>query len=276
MLVVAARRGHVKRSAATDRLHSLVLTAALWGLVQGLSEFLPISSSGHLVLVPALLDVDPPTLAISAVLHVGTLGAVIWYFRKEVAYLLRFRTDPDARRLLSLLIVGSIPAGIAGLTLEGFVEDLNEDPTKVAIALLATGVILIASELLRRRHRRLDTANVPDALVVGVAQAAALIPGISRSGVTMVAGFGRHFTSVDAARFSFLLAIPAIAASGLVEGVELADAGGLTASIWVGVAVAAVSGYAAIAVLLRLLRRTGLGAFGVYCLAFGTFALVAV
>lgn len=251
-------------------------TAALWGLVQGLTEFLPISSSGHLVLVPALLDMEPPSLAVSAVLHLGTLLAVVWYFRHDVATLLKARREPEGRRLWALLIVGSIPAGIVGLTLESAVEDFSNDPRRVAVALLATGVILLGAGFIGRRHRTLADARLPDAVAVGLAQATALIPGISRSGVTMAAGFGRHFTRTEAARFSFLLAIPVIAVSGLVEGAELVDTGGLTAEVWIGVAVAAVSGYVAIAALLALLRRAGLGGFGVYCLAFGALSLVAL
>lgn len=228
------------------------------------------------MLVPALLDMEPPTLAVSAVLHLGTLAAVVWYFRRDVATLFQARHDPAGRRLWALLLVGSIPAGIAGLALESAVEDFSDDPTRVALALLATGVVLLTATFIGRRHRTLEEARLPDAVVVGIAQATALIPGISRSGMTMVAGFTRNFTKTEAARFSFLLAIPVIAASGLVEGAELLDAGGLTAEVWVGVAVAAVSGYAAIAALLAMLRRTGLGGFGVYCLAFGALSLVAL
>ncbi len=249
-------------------------TAALWGLVQGLTEFLPISSSGHLVLVPALLSLDPPDLATSAVLHLGTLAAVVVYFRTDLARLTRFRTDPAARRLGLLLILATIPAAVAGLFLEETLDRLSDEPPRVGYALLVTGVVLLLSELIRRRQRTVADANPTDATVVGVAQATALVPGISRSGVTIVAGLGRGLARPEAARLSFLMAVPVIFGTGLSQGIELAGQGGLTASLWLGVAVAAASGYAAIAVLLRLLQRTGLTAFGVYCLAFGLLSIV--
>lgn len=251
-------------------------TAALWGLVQGLTEFLPISSSGHLVLVPALLEIEPPTLATSAVLHLGTLAAVVWYFRSDLRRLSRFRSDPAAARTVWMLAVATVPAVLVGLTLEGVFERLNDEPRFVAYALVATGSVLIASEVFRRRRpqRLLAEVGTVDAVSVGLAQAVALIPGVSRSGMTIVAGLGRSFRPEEAARFSFLLAIPIIFGSGVDQAIELASEGGLTGSVWVGVVVAAVSGYAAIAVLLRLLRRTGLLVFGVYCLSAGGLSAV--
>jgi undecaprenyl-diphosphatase len=253
-----------------------VLNSALWGLVQGLTEFLPVSSSGHLVLVPALFETEGPDLATSAVLHLGTLAAVIAYYRTDIRWLLRFRTDAKARRLILLLALATIPAAAIGFTFEQFFDDLNEDPTKVAVALLVTGVFLIASEFLRRRNRPLDDLTPPSAFAIGMAQAAALVPGISRSGATITAGLGFGLEAGQAARFSFLMAIPAIAGSGLSQALDLADAGGLKAEIWVGVVVAAVVGYLAIAVLIRLLRWAGLAFFGVYCLAFGTLSLIVI
>jgi undecaprenyl-diphosphatase len=252
-----------------------VWTAALWGLVQGLTEFLPISSSGHLVLVPALLEIDGPDLATSAVLHLGTLAAVVWYFRSDLLRLAKFRTDPAAARLLWLLVIGTIPAAALGLTLESSFDELNDRPRLVAAALIGTGVVLAISEVFRRRllRRSVEQATVADAAIVGAAQAIALVPGISRSGMTIVAGLARSFQPAEAARFAFLLAVPVIFGSGLVQAVRLADEGGLTASVWVGVVVAAVSGYFAIAALLRLINRTGLMAFSAYCLAVGGWSL---
>lgn len=252
-----------------------MLDAMLWGLVQGLTEFLPISSSGHLVLVPELLGRKGPDLATSAVLHLGTLVALLVYFRtdvREVAALTKY-----GKRLLRLLFIGTIPVVVIGFLFRPGFERLNEDPTAVAIALVATGMMLFATRWLPMRDRTLEDSSDFDAGFIGVSQALALIPGVSRSGTTIASGIGRSLDRAEAARFSFLLGIPAIAGAGLLEFVDLASEGGrLTANTWVGMAVAAVSGYVAIAVLLRLIGRLGLGPFGVYCVGFGTLALLVV
>jgi undecaprenyl-diphosphatase len=219
---------------------------------------------------------DEPDLATSALLHLGTLAAVIWYYRRDLAKLVHVRTDPEARLILLLLAVGTIPAAIIGLTLRGPIEIVFDDPKIAAVALIVTGLILAAGLLLPAGLRRLPAGRVPDAIVVGIAQAFALIPGISRSGMTITAGIAQGFERVEAARFAFLLAIPSIAGAGFLEGLDLVSSGGFEAGLLVGVAVAALSGYAAIAVLLRLLTRVGLAPFAVYCLAFGTAAFFLV
>lgn len=251
-----------------------VLDAALWGLVQGLTEFLPISSSGHLVLVPAFLDKDPPGLATTAVLHLGTLAAVLWYFRADVAWLLRPNRDPRARHVIKLLIVGTLPAVVAGLLLESTLDDIFDNAARAGGALIFTGVVLLASGYLTRLTRRLEAAEIPDALVVGTAQAVALVPGVSRSGMTITASMGRGFTKEESARFSFLLAIPVILGGGLNQTLDLAGEGGLEWSLAVGVVVAAVSGYAAIAVLIKALTRYGLRPFAAYCFIVGAVAIL--
>jgi len=250
-----------------------MLDSILWGLIQGLTEFLPISSSGHLVLVPALLGREGPDLATSAMLHLGTLVAVLAYYRTDVAGMLRF--DRPGRRLLTLLVIGTIPAVVLGLAFESRLEELTESPKVVAIFLIITGVILLATLLLKPGRRTVDDVNPKDAGLIGLAQAAALIPGISRSGVTISSGLARGFESTEAARFAFLLGIPAIAGAGLLSMAELITEGtGITFSIVVGTVVAAVAGYAAIALLIRLLARVGLAPFGIYCLFIGGLALV--
>jgi undecaprenyl-diphosphatase len=250
-----------------------MLEAMLWGLVQGLTEFLPISSSGHLVLVPAFLGVEPPDLATSALLHLGTLAAVLAYYRRDLARLARFRRDPESRHVLWLLIIGTIPATI-GIVLERQLELFQESVTAVAIALLVTGVVLVVSGFIIRRSKTLEQATSGDAWLVGVAQATALLPGISRSGMTITASLGRGLTGEQAARFSFLLAVPAIAGGGIIEAVQLAGDSGISAGLWVGVLVAAASGYVAIAFLIRTLVRIGLRPFAVYCFAVGILALI--
>lgn len=253
-----------------------MLTAALWGLVQGLTEFLPISSSGHLVLIPALLEIDEPDLATSALLHLGTLAAVIWYYRKDLMGLVSEPFSDHSKRIWVLLLIGTIPAGIAGLTLDGPLEIIFSEPWIVSIALIVTGVILAAGLLLPTGERTLEDAGPSDAIVVGLAQALALVPGISRSGTTITAGIAQGLSRLEAARYAFLLAVPTIAGAGLVQGLDLASEGGFEWSLLTGVVVAAVTGYAAIAFLIRLLARRGMAPFAIYCIAFGTFSYIAL
>ena len=253
-----------------------MLTAAFWGLIQGLTEFLPISSSGHLVLVPALLNMEEPDLATSAVLHLGTLAAVIWFYRKDLIRLLRFRTDPEARRIIWLLILGTIPAAIIGITFDRKIEIIFSEPWIAAMLLIVTGVILSFGLLVPAGIRRLEDGRSGDAWVVGMAQALALLPGISRSGMTMTAAMAQGFDRIQAARYAFLLAVPAIGGAGLLKGLDLIDQGGFEPELLVGVLTAAISGYFAISFLVRLLARTGLAPFAVYCLVFGTVAWVLV
>jgi undecaprenyl-diphosphatase len=249
--------------------------AILWGLIQGLTEFLPISSSGHLVLVPALLGLDPPELATSAVLHLGTLVAVLAYFRAEIAEIVRF-TDLG-KRLLRLLVIGSTPAVVLGLLFESRLEQINDTPRAVAVALFVAGLVFTLTRFLPRAGRAMEQSSNSDALALGFGQAVALIPGVSRSGSTISSGLLRGFDREEAARYSFILGIPVIAGAGLLQFAELAGGnGGITAATLVGMGVAALSGYAAIALLLRLIRATGLAPFGLYCMVAGTIAFLLV
>ncbi|MEA1903972.1 MAG: undecaprenyl-diphosphate phosphatase [Actinomycetota bacterium] len=255
-----------------------MLEAIVWGLVQGLTEFLPISSSGHLVIVPAFLaemgmDIAPPALAVSAVLHLGTLLAVLVYFREDVAKVLRFRTNDEGRTIAKLVAIGTIPA-IIGLPLESSLDSFQATVSNVGWALMATGVVLVIGQRLATGDRRLPEGRVPDAVTVGIAQAFALIPGISRSGMTISAGNGRGFNPLEAARFSFLLGIPAIAGAGLISLPDLVATDQFGVELIAGFAVAAVSGYAAIAILLAALRRIGLLPFAAYCLGVGLLTVV--
>jgi undecaprenyl-diphosphatase len=245
----------------------------LWGLIQGLTEFLPISSSGHLVLIPALLGREGPDLATSAMLHLGTLVAVLVYYRTDVMQMARF--DRSGRRLLTLIAIGTIPAVVLGLAFKSKIEELTEDPRTVAIFLILTGVVLLATMLLRPGRRGVTDLDPKDAGLIGLAQALALIPGVSRSGMTISAGLARGMDPVEAARFAFLLGIPAIAGAGLLSMADLVSEGtGITASIIVGTIVAGIAGYFAIALLIRILTQVGLAPFGVYCVLVGGFSLV--
>lgn len=250
-----------------------MLEAIIWGLVQGVTEFLPISSDGHLVLVPAFLGIDPPDLATTAVLHLGTLAAVIAYFRKDLLALAEFRRDPAARRLLTLMVIGTLPAGLA-LFFVDEVEKLQESVTATAVFLIVTGLVLALAARLPKSERRIEDARPPDAAIIGVAQLLAVLPGISRSGFTIATGMARRFNQLEAARFSFLLGIPAVTGAGLLELWSLLSDGGVPARAWVGVLVAAVTGYGAIAFLLKMLERTGLAPYAIYCVIVGAIALV--
>lgn len=255
-----------------------MLSAIVWGLVQGLTEFLPISSSGHLRIVPeylslAGLDVAEPTLEVAAFLHLGTLVAVLVYFRRDVLAMMRAHRDPEGRRILMLVVVGTIPA-LVGFFLEEPLQAFQERVANVGWALVASGAILVIGHRLATGSRMLSEGRPGDALLVGVAQALALVPGISRSGMTISAGNAAQFHPLEAARYSFLLGIPAIGGGGLLQIPDLADSGQLGTEAIVGLAVAAVAGYAAIALLLAALRRVGLLPFAFYCLAVGLMTVV--
>jgi undecaprenyl-diphosphatase len=248
-----------------------MLDAIFWGLIQGLTEFLPISSSGHLVLIPAILDREGPDLATTAMLHLGTLAAVIVYYRSDISAMAKF--DRPARRLLTLLAIGTVPAVVLGFVFSDKIEDLAADPSKVAIMLIVAGLVLLGTGLVRVGDKRVRDIGPLDSLLVGFSQALALIPGISRSGMTMSMGLARGMGKVEAARFAFLLGVPVIAGAGLFEIVDFAGSGeSIDNSVWVGVFAAGVSGYFAISLLIRLLGGVGLAPFGVYCVAAGTLA----
>jgi undecaprenyl-diphosphatase len=249
-----------------------MLDAIIWGLIQGLTEFLPVSSSGHLVLIPALLDRPGPDLATNAMLHLGTLGAVLVYYRADIAGMAKF--DRPARKLITLILIGTIPAVVLGLLFKDKIEEFVSEPTKVAFMLIVTGAVLLATTQLRLGDRRTEDIGPLDGLLTGLAQSLALIPGISRSGMTISAGLARGMQRTEAARFAFLLGIPVIAGAGLLGVVDVLRSGeSIPSTVWVGVVVAGLSGYAAIAILLRLLTRVGLAPFGLYCVTFGAIAI---
>ncbi len=255
-----------------------MVDALVWGVIQGLTEFLPISSSGHLVLGPAFLSelgvsISTPSLAQSAFLHLGTLVAVVVYYRQDLRELLRFRTSAKARRLVGLLAVGTAPAAV-GLVLEGWLDTVAGQPGSVSAALLITAAVLWLGDRFRRGERRLPEAGWRDGLFVGVAQALALVPGISRSAVTITAGMARGLSPRQATRFSFLLGVPAIAAAGLRSATRMDLTSQSLGPSLLGLAVAAVVGYVSIIALLALIGRVGLRPFAVYATALGVVGLV--
>jgi undecaprenyl-diphosphatase len=252
--------------------------AAIYGVVQGLTEFLPVSSSGHLALYGGLVErsVGEIPLALSVTVHVASLLAVVIVFRREIARLF----GPD-RRLGALILLGTVPAVVAGLLFRHDVERLTHQPAAVGALLVVTGLVLVAGELAARRRSRPDrpeqSMSMGQVLFVGFSQALALLPGISRSGMTISAGRSVGLDRDASVRFAFLLAVPAIAGAGgyeLVKAVGGAGSSGLGASVvCLGFAAAFVSSWAALVVLIRVVRRAGLWVFSPYCFAVGAFAV---
>lgn len=271
-----------------------MMRALVLGAFQGLTEFIPVSSSAHLVLVPFLLRWPIPDLAFDVAVHLGTAAALLVYFARDLAGIAvgavrsatgRGNADDRANvRLLGLLAVGSIPAAIAGILLEQTFEELFTGREAVddvgapvtAGFLLVTAVLLWSAEAVYARRgsrgRGVSEVTVIDAVVIGVFQAVAIAPGVSRSGATISAGVFRGLTREAAARFSFLLSLPAILGAALVALPDLppgAELGPLLA----GAAAAAVVGFAAVAFLLRYLRTKTMRPFAVYCVALAAVAL---
>jgi undecaprenyl-diphosphatase len=262
-----------------------LLQALILGILQGATEFLPVSSSGHLVLVPWLLGWPAPGLAFDTVVHWGTAVAVIAYFWRDWIALiraafrsLRERSLADANaRLAWCIVIGSAPAAVIGYLLEGFFEGVFSRPVAVAAFLLVTAAILAASERWSRRERDLGALTWRDALLVGLAQAAAILPGISRSGATIAAGIGRGLKRESAARFSFLLATPIILGAGLLQVADLAQTGSLAAQVpalVAGFLAAGLVGLGCIHFLLRYLQRRPLYPFAIYCAVAGLACLL--
>ena len=259
-----------------DSLQAIVLA-----IVQGLSEFLPISSSGHLILVPHFLGWTDQGLAFDVAVHVGTLFAVVAYFRRQLHAMTRAwfgslaggGMTPDAR-LAWCVVVGTIPVGIVGLLFSELIEKMLRNPLFVAGTLSVFGLLMWLADRWGAQRRDEYSVGWRDAILIGCAQALVLMPGTSRSGVTMTMARTLGLTREGAARFSFLLAVPGIAMAGGWEFIKLVRAGGNGAdwpAMGLGLVVAAATGYACIHWLLKVINRIGLGPFAVY-----RFALAAV
>ncbi len=255
--------------------------AFVLGIVQGLTEFLPVSSSGHLFLVRYLLDWPEPGLAFDVALHVGTLIAVLWYFRREWIELTsaalavvrqRGVRTPEERRVL-FLILATIPAAVGGLLLGDLAATVFRHPRVTAIALIALGIVLWFVDRVAPRVRGLAGMRWRDALAIGLAQVCALVPGVSRSGATMTAGRALGFDRQSAAVFSFLMSMPIILAAIVKEAPDALGGGEPLAPIVLGIVASMLSGWLAIAVLLRYLSTSSYGVFAVYRVALGVLVL---
>jgi undecaprenyl-diphosphatase len=255
--------------------------ALVMGLVQGLSEFLPISSSAHLALTPWFFGWDDPGLAFDVALHIGTLVAVAWYFRREWVALARSAVSIAGKRRVEtpdewkfvFLVVATIPAGIAGLLFEDLAETTFRSPKLIAINLMIMGVALYLVDRLAKRDRPLKEMTVRDAIIIGFVQCLALVPGVSRSGSTITGARFLGFDRQSAAVFSFLMSFPVTLAAAVLKAPD-AFAGSTEAStIFIGIVAAAVSSWLAIAVLLRFVSRYSFGIFAAYRLVLGVVIL---
>jgi len=286
-----------------------LLQAIVLGLVQGLTEFLPISSSAHLILVPWLLDWEEPGLAFDAALHLGTLGAVLIYFWRDLLGMVvalprvirqprALLRDPDPlrgwnaasvdananARLALLIAIGTVPGVIAGLfsqrAIEAFYHPGGITPTRaivaIAIALMLLGSLLWIAERMAAHQRRINHLTWRDAVTIGLAQAAALVPGVSRSGATITAGLFQGLHRADAARFAFLLGVPITAAAGtkgLLDTIQAGMSGNELQIFLVGMLTSAIAGFIAIWGLLRFLQRSSTVAFVFYRYGLGLLVL---
>ena len=261
-----------------------VWQAAVLGTLQGLAEFLPVSSSAHLSLTPWAFGWSEPGLAFDVALHVGTLAALIGYFRVEWVALTRAafsvlgkrRAETVAEKRVVFLVIATVPAAVFGLLLEKQAETVFRAPALTATALIVMGALLWWTDHTAPTTRPLADMTWKQALLVGFAQVFALVPGVSRSGATITAARALHFDRQSAAVFSFLMSMPVIAAAAVLKVPKLL-AGGIDAPVIVGVATAALASWLAIAVLLRFIRRHGFGVFALYRFALGaaTYALLA-
>jgi undecaprenyl-diphosphatase len=242
------------------------LHAAILGLVQGLGEFLPISSSAHLVLVPWLCKWNYQGLEYDVALHWGTLAAVCVYFWKDWVELLKagFSTAESAqRRLFWAIVLATVPGGVAGMLLEHRIEESLHSPIVIALTLAAFGLLLGLSQRLGRQEKAAPDLSLRDIFLIGCAQALAVVPGVSRSGSTITAGLLLGLKRDEAARFSFLLMVPIVIGAGILKLRHIRLAG-TSGPFWLGILVTTVVGLGCIKFMLSYLKRRGVGVFVVY------------
>jgi undecaprenyl-diphosphatase len=263
------------------------LQAIVLGIVQGLTEFLPISSTAHLRIVPAFLGWEDPGAAFTAVIQLGTMAAVLLYFRNDLWRVgktwLASLTRPELRKTLDArlgwyLIIATIPIGFFGLLFSDQIENGARNLYLIGSTLIVLGLVMAYADMTSRRDRELEDVTTRDGVTIGLAQAAALVPGVWRSGATISAGLFLGFTRESAARFSFLLSVPAVVLSGLYElekivrGTEHTSTG--TSSLIIASVFAFIFGYASIAFLLRYLTTHSLRPFVIYRVALGLLVLL--
>ena len=263
-----------------------ILEAIVLGITQGLTEFLPISSTAHLRIVPAFAGWEDPGAAFTAVTQLGTMAAVLLYFREDLLRItrawLRSLHDPAVRHELDArmgwyIVIGTIPIAIFGLIFHNQIEDGARDLYLIGSALIVLGLLLLVAERVAKHDRPLERITTRDGIAIGMAQALALVPGVSRSGATITAGLFLGFDRPSAARFSFLLSVPAVVLSGVFEFVSILDGSEENDHVGLGALatfLAFVVGYASIAFLLRFLAHHSTLVFVVYRVALGAIVLI--
>ncbi len=291
LLIIAAnsRATTTELGDTTSQLNGF--QAAVLGFVQGATEFIPISSTAHLKAVPVFLGWGDPGVAFSAIIQLGSIAAVLWYFWSDLSQISQGMVKAIAKsdyksqdfRLALGIAIGTIPIVVLGLGIKLFVPDFDNSPlrsmTSIAIASIVMGLLLGFAESLGNHQRNFEDLTTKDGIIVGLAQALAIIPGVSRSGSTMTAGLFNNLQRATAARFSFLLGIPAITLAGLVELKDLLEAGIQNSElvpIIVGLISSAIFSYLAIAWLIKFLQKRSTWIFVWYRLGFGIFILVAL
>ena len=263
-----------------------IIESIIWGIVQGATEFLPVSSSGHLVLVPAVFGLRSPTLTEASIAHLGTLLAVLVYFWQDIwsimtavlAGLAKGKLfDTTESRLGWFIVIGTVPAAMIGLPFKSFFEEAFGSPIMAAGFLFVTAALIVVGERLASGDKPIEEMTWLDSLIIGLFQAGALFPGISRSGSTIVGGLLRGLDRPTATRFSFLLGIPAILAAGLgavFDLLILENRADQALPMLIVFTVSALVGYCCIAWLLQWVRKHSFIPFAIYCALFGTFYLI--
>lgn len=257
-----------------------VFQAVVLGVIQGLTEFLPISSSAHLTLAPWLFGWNDPGLSFDVALHLGTLIALVWFFWQEWVTLARAfvgivrkrRVETESERRFVWVVIATVPGAIAGYLLQDMAKHTFRDPALIGVMLIVMGLILWIVDRVAAQHRGLETMRWTDAVAIGVAQMFAIIPGVSRSGSTITAARGLRFSREASAVFSFLMSLPIITAAVVFEGRHAVQEG-ISAPLVAGVLASAISGWLAIAVLLKYIARHSYGIFALYRLVFGALVL---
>jgi|LSQX01.3.fsa_nt_gb undecaprenyl-diphosphatase len=254
------------------------LEAILLGLLQGLTEFLPVSSSGHLVIAQHFLGIKLPGVNFEVMVHFGTLLSIVWVFRKDLYRLITHFTDEmEEKKLLLLLIIGTIPTGLMGLFLSSFFHEMFDKPFVAGLMLLVTGCIIIAIQKINVRNMSIKEMSPWDAVLIGVFQGIAIIPGISRSGSTILGALWRGLRKEEAVRFSFLLALPAIAGASFLE-LGLSGSGelvnGFLSYNLLAALTAFFSGIFAITVFIKLLIKDKFYFLAYYCWLAGILTLL--
>ncbi len=261
-----------------------LIKSIVLGIIQGLTEFLPVSSSGHLVIAEHFMRFDKPDMSFDVLLHFGTLLAILLYFRNDIINLLKSLNPSakgeavkDNRRVLLYLIIGTIPIGLVGVLLKDPIEGLFSNPMVAATMLFFTGAIVLVSDLVRSRGIEMGKMGILRCILIGIGQALAIVPGISRSGMTISSGLFAGLKRDDAARYAFLLAIPAILGATVLDIGALFEIEPHYIVRYIAGTIAAFgSGYAVISLLLSMVRKQKMKYFSFYCWAVAIVTIILI